>query len=67
LQPEEGPERIKAALGSGLPVERAPIQPAEMGGMEELVSIEGDLRTLPSHFAGKGGMDGFFAARLKRL
>ena len=67
LQPEEGPERIKAALGSGLPMERAPIQPAEMGGMEEMVSPEGDLRTLPSHFAGIGGMDGFFAARLKRL
>lgn len=67
LQPEEGPERIEAALGSGLPVERAPIQPAEWGGMEELVSTEGDLRTLPSHFAPMGGMDGFFAARLKRL
>ena len=26
----------------------------------------GDLRTLPSHWAHKGGMDGFYAARLVR-
>jgi 16S rRNA (cytosine967-C5)-methyltransferase len=30
------------------------------------VSPEGDLRTLPSHWSDKGGMDGFYAARLVR-
>jgi 16S rRNA (cytosine967-C5)-methyltransferase len=30
------------------------------------VTEVGDLRTLPCHWADKGGMDGFYAARLKR-
>jgi 16S rRNA (cytosine967-C5)-methyltransferase len=30
------------------------------------VSAEGDLRTLPCHLADKEGVDGFFAARLRR-
>jgi 16S rRNA (cytosine967-C5)-methyltransferase len=34
--------------------------------MAELVSRDGDLRTLPCHLAGAGGMDGFYAARLVR-
>jgi 16S rRNA (cytosine967-C5)-methyltransferase len=39
----------------------------EVFGMTELVSAEGDLRTLPCHLADRGGMDGFYAARLERL
>jgi hypothetical protein len=34
--------------------------------MDELLA-DGDLRTLPSHLHGKGGMDGFYAARFKRI
>jgi 16S rRNA (cytosine967-C5)-methyltransferase len=32
----------------------------------QFVSKDGDLRTLPCFWAEKGGMDGFYAARLKR-
>ncbi len=32
-----------------------------------MVTRAGDLRTLPSHFADLGGIDGFFAARLQRI
>ena len=30
------------------------------------VSPDGDLRTLPCHLSDKGGMDGFYASRLRR-
>ena len=70
LQPQEGPARIEAFLGSGRPpglaLERVPVRANELGGLEELLSPEGDLRSLPCHLVDQGGMDGFYAARLKR-
>jgi 16S rRNA (cytosine967-C5)-methyltransferase len=67
LQPEEGPQRIAALLARGAPAERAPIASSELPGMAELLTADGDLRTLPCHWADKGGMDGFYACRLRRL
>lgn len=67
LQPEEGPQRIAALLAGVAPVTRRPVAAAEVGGLAELISIDGDLRTLPCHLAEDGGMDGFYAARLQRL
>jgi len=67
LQPEEGAARINALLGAGAPVERVPLGAEEMGGLAELITTAGDLRTLPFHLGREGGMDGFFAARLRRL
>jgi len=67
LQPEEGPERIEAFLARGAPFVRIPIRAEEVGGMAELITAEGDLRTMPYHLAELGGMDGFYAARLQRL
>lgn len=64
LQPEEGPERIAAALARHGNLKRAPFTEAEVFGLRELVTPEGDLRTLPCHLANEGGMDGFYAARL---
>lgn len=66
LQPEEGEAVVDAVLGAGAPATRKPIDPAELGGLAEVVTAAGDLRTLPTHLAGKGGLDGFFAARLVR-
>jgi 16S rRNA (cytosine967-C5)-methyltransferase len=43
---------------------RQPIAARDVGGLAELISSEGDLRTLPCHLASAGGMDGFYAARL---
>ena len=65
LQPGEGPDRISRLLGSGAPVERVPVRADEVGGLDRLLTAQGDLRTLPCHM--DGGMDGFYAARLKRL
>jgi 16S rRNA (cytosine967-C5)-methyltransferase len=67
LQPEEGPERIAALLASGAGVRRQPIAGDEIVGLSEAVTPEGDLRTLPCHWAGRGGLDGFYACRLRRM
>ena len=65
LEPEEGPARISSLLGSDAPLERVPVGAGEVGGLDRLLTAEGDLRTLPCHM--DGGMDGFYAARLRRL
>ncbi len=68
LQPEEGPERIAALLAQEeAPVRRLPVTPEEVWNQAEFLSPEGDLRTLPCHWAESGGLDGFFAARLVRV
>lgn len=67
LQPEEGRQRIAALLAGGAPMVRVPIAAEEVGNLAELVTAEGDLRTLPCHLAELGGMDGFYACRLQRL
>lgn len=67
LQPEEGLDRIEAALKKDQRFQRAPIDADEIGGLTDLLTPLGDLRTLPCHLSEKGGMDGFYAARLKRI
>jgi 16S rRNA (cytosine967-C5)-methyltransferase len=67
LQPEEGPQRIAALLAAGAPVEPVPVASAEVGGMAELITPQGELRTLPCHLSEQGGLDGFYACRLRRL
>ena len=67
LQPEEGAQRIDHFLRSEARFRRLPVEAGEMGGLAELITAEGDMRTLPCHLAEIGGMDGFFAARLRRV
>jgi 16S rRNA (cytosine967-C5)-methyltransferase len=64
LQPEEGHARIDAALKRHADVTHAPFDAGDAFGMGDLLTQDGDLRTLPCHLAEKGGMDGFYAARL---
>ena len=64
LQPEEGPARIEALLGANNGIDRLPVSETEIEGLSETITAEGDIRTLPSHLAAEGGMDGFFIARL---
>lgn len=66
LEGMEGAAHIERLLASGAPFERVGVSASEAAGLSELVSADGDLRTLPCHLADKGGMDGFYAARLKR-
>ena len=71
LQPEEGSAQIDALLADTAGLARAPITSEELPGLENLspsaITEEGDVRTLPCHYAEAGGMDGFYIARLKRL
>jgi 16S rRNA (cytosine967-C5)-methyltransferase len=71
LEPEEGEEQIAALLARDSRVRRKPMLAEDVAGLEELVSADGDLRTLPCHLPAEeprlGGLDGFFAARLERL
>jgi 16S rRNA (cytosine967-C5)-methyltransferase len=67
LEPEEGAEQIARFLNRRADFARVPVAASELFGMSELISPDGDLRTLPCHLSEQGGMDGFYAARLKRL
>jgi 16S rRNA (cytosine967-C5)-methyltransferase len=67
LEPQEGEHQVARLLASGAPVTRRPIAPAEICGLAECLTSEGDLRTLPCHLEGEGGLDGFYAARLVRV
>ncbi len=66
LLPLEGEARIEAALARPLGLARDPIQAAELGGFAFALTPKGELRTLPCHLAEQGGLDGFYAARLRR-
>ncbi|HEY0235192.1 MAG TPA: transcription antitermination factor NusB [Afipia sp.] len=68
LEPEEGEQAIAGLLASEGAMKRAPIAPSDVAGLSELITRDGDLRTLPCHLPHDdpklGGLDGFYAARL---
>jgi len=67
LEPQEGKQHVERLLARGAPVKRSPVDPAEIGGLRDCISAEGDLRTLPCYLSEREGLDGFFAARLVRV
>jgi len=68
LEPEEGEAAISALLAGESGLRRAPIAPSEVAGLAEIITSEGDLRTLPCHLPHAdprlAGLDGFYASRL---
>jgi len=66
LEQEEGEEQVAAFLSGHREFRHEPTTPRDVFGHQEWVSRQGDLRTLPCHLADQGGMDGFYAARLRR-
>ncbi len=78
LEPEENEQVIGRLLGRRGDLRRHPIAVREVGGRAELLNPNGDLRTLPCHFADLhlaapddpdserrlDGIDGFYAARI---
>lgn len=66
LQPEEGVGVVDSLIAAGLPIQRVPILANELGNWGDLLTTAGDLRTLPCHLGDAGGIDGFYAARLRR-
>ena len=70
LEPEEGEGQIEAFLARQPLFSRLAIESGEIGGLSEVLDARGDVRTLPCHLAnlgpGRGGLDGFYVARLVR-
>ena len=66
LEPQEGERQIEKFLATHPDFARAPLSPDDLPGLPEAITAKGDMRTLPTFWADRGGMDGFFAARLKR-
>ena len=68
LEPEEGEQAIASLLAAESGVRRVPVEAGEVAGLSEIVTADGDLRTLPCHLPHAdprlGGLDGFYAARL---
>jgi len=68
LESEEGSHRIDRLLADRAGFARTPVRSDEIGGEPEWITTDGDLRTLPFHLPAsngrRGGIDGFFAARL---
>jgi len=65
LQPEEGERQIASLLAHDKRWSLDPIAPAELPGLEPAILANGTVRTLPSMWAERGGIDGFFIARLR--
>jgi 16S rRNA (cytosine967-C5)-methyltransferase len=70
LEPEEGERQTTALLERYPGLSREPIAAEEVGGWGEMLTDAGELRSLPSHLPNAdprlAGLDGFFAARLRK-
>ena len=68
LEPEEGEHAIAALLAAEPAMRRAPVEAGEVAGRDEILTANGDVRTLPCHLPHQdprlSGLDGFYAARL---
>lgn len=70
LDPEEGEDLVARLLADTDGVERVPIEPSDWPGLEAAISSLGAFRTTPDMLSLGGGfasgLDGFFAAVLRR-
>ncbi len=70
LDPEEGEALHTAFLTAGHEITDDPIRAGEIAGADDFVTAAGALRTTPADMnlgtAALSGMDGFFAARMRR-
>jgi 16S rRNA (cytosine967-C5)-methyltransferase len=70
LEPEEGEQQIEGVLGRHADFTLEPVSPGEFGIEASWITPKGYLRTLPCHLSnlpeGLRGIDGFFAARIRR-
>ena len=62
----EGLDQIEKLLDRNSDISVEPIKPTETPGFENCVNPDGWLQTTPAHLSNKGGVDGFFIARLRK-
>lgn len=71
LDPIEGEDLYRAFLAGNKTVADDPLQPGEIAGIDAFLTPQGTLRTTPADLdrgsPGVSGLDGFFAARMRRL
>jgi 16S rRNA (cytosine967-C5)-methyltransferase len=71
LDPSEGEDLLRSLDLPGLGAAAAPVAPGEFESLAPFISGDGHLRTTPADLAldrpGMSGLDGFFAARFRRL
>ena len=66
LQPEEGEHLLSKGLKRNAAVEIDPIRTEEMVGLETAIREDGSVRLTPALWPDRGGIDGFFIARLTK-
>jgi 16S rRNA (cytosine967-C5)-methyltransferase len=70
LEAEEAEAVVAALLSRSPDLRRIPVAASEVAGLGELLTPEGDLRTLPCHLPDPdprlSGLDGFYTARITR-
>jgi 16S rRNA (cytosine967-C5)-methyltransferase len=70
LEPEEGEDVVEGFLAVHREFRRDKISNNEINGLDSVATAAGDLRTLPCQWPDEeprmAGLDGFFAARLRR-
>lgn len=67
LQESEGPGQVEAFLKRNETFELDPVEPAEVPDFETCITPAGAVRVTPAHLADKGGADGFYIARLRKI
>jgi 16S rRNA (cytosine967-C5)-methyltransferase len=66
LAREEGEDVVETFLPAHPNFAREKLNASDVFDQPQFVTPAGDLRTLPSHWPEYGGLDGFYAARLRR-
>jgi 16S rRNA (cytosine967-C5)-methyltransferase len=66
LQPDEGENWLARGLEHLPDLELDPIRPIELPELEDAILENGAVRLTPNMWADKGGIDGFFIARLRK-
>jgi 16S rRNA (cytosine967-C5)-methyltransferase len=66
LQEDEGLARLEALLARDKRLRRIPVEATELPGLADAVTPAGDVRTLPSMWPERRGLDGFFIGRLQK-
>lgn len=70
LDPIEGEELYSGFIATHPEIEPDPIAPGEIAGADDFITFQGTLRTTPADLdlgeTGLSGLDGFFAARMRR-
>lgn len=66
LEPEEG-EAVALSVDPDVGLSPDPIQREELPGLAAAITPDGALRTTPALWADRGGLDGFYIRRWRRL